>query len=124
MSDNHIAIIDDDEPFRTALLESVSSLGYWADGFASGEDFMRQPVRGIYDVIVTDIHMPGISGLELMEQLAALGSPTPVVLITARSESALPARARAAGAICLLTKPFELEELVKCLETAVDKSTR
>ncbi len=77
-----------------------------------------------YDCIVTDLHMPGISGLELTEQLAARGSPTPVVLITARSETGISERGRAAGAVCLLTKPFELDELVGCLETATAGSAR
>ena len=57
-----------------------------------------------FNCVVTDIHMPGMSGIDLMKRLAAEGSTTPVVLITARSDSNLEAKAAAAGAACLLTE--------------------
>jgi FixJ family two-component response regulator len=63
--------------------------------------------------------MPGMSGLDLMKRLTAGGAVTPVVLITARSDSQLEAKAAAAGAACLLRKPFEINDLIKCIEGAV-----
>ncbi len=63
--------------------------------------------------------MPGMSGLDLLQRLAARGSTTPVVLITARSDTNLTAKAAAAGAACLLRKPFEINDLIKCIEGAV-----
>jgi FixJ family two-component response regulator len=63
--------------------------------------------------------MPGMSGLDLMKHLAAQGTTTPVVLITARSDANLEAKAAAAGAVCLLRKPFEINELIGCIEGAV-----
>jgi len=63
--------------------------------------------------------MPGMSGLDLMKRLAAQRSSIPVVLITARSDSNLEAKAAAAGAVCLLRKPFEINDLIKCIEGAV-----
>jgi FixJ family two-component response regulator len=63
--------------------------------------------------------MPGMSGLDLVKSRAARGSTTPVVLITARSDANLEARAAAAGAACLLRKPFEINDLIKCIEDAV-----
>ena len=63
--------------------------------------------------------MPGMSGLDLMKRLTAGGSITPVVLITARSDSQLEAKAAAAGAACLLRKPFEINDLIMCIEGAV-----
>ena len=63
--------------------------------------------------------MPGMSGIDLMKCLAAQGSTTPVVLITARSDSNLEAKAAAAGAAYLLRKPFEINHLVRCIEGAV-----
>jgi FixJ family two-component response regulator len=62
--------------------------------------------------------MPGMSGLDLMKMLAARGSTTPVILITARSDLSLEAKAAAAGAVCLLRKPFEIDDLIKCIEQA------
>jgi FixJ family two-component response regulator len=117
--DLEIAVIDDDESFRVALVESLSSLGYGADGYASAEDYIRAIEDKLFDCVVTDIHMPGTSGLDLMKLLAARGGTTPVVLITARSETNLEAKAAAAGAASLLRKPFEINELIECIEGAV-----
>jgi FixJ family two-component response regulator len=114
-----IAVIDDDESFRIALVESLSSLGYGSSGYASAEDYLRGTEDSSFNCIVTDVHMPGMSGLDLMKRLAARGSTTPVVLITARSDSNLEARAAAVGAACLLQKPFEINELIECIEAAV-----
>jgi len=117
--DLEIAVIDDDQSFRMALVESLSSLGYGADGYASVEDYIGSTGGKSFDCVVTDIHMPGMSGLDLMKRLAAGGSTTPVVLITARSDTNLEAKAAAAGAARLLRKPFEINDLIECIEGAV-----
>jgi FixJ family two-component response regulator len=117
--DLEIAVIDDDQSFRVALVESLSSLGYGANGYASAEDYIALIGGKSFDCVVTDIHMPGMSGLDLMKRLAAGGSTTPVVLITARSDTNLEAKAAAAGAACLLRKPFEINNLIECIEGAV-----
>jgi FixJ family two-component response regulator len=114
-----IAVIDDDESFRIALVESLSSLGYGASGCASAEDYIDAIGGRSFNCIVTDIHMPGMSGLDLMKCLASRGATTPVILITARSDSNLEAKAAAAGAACLLRKPFEINALIQCIEGAV-----
>jgi FixJ family two-component response regulator len=113
-----IAVIDDDQSFRVALVESLSSLGFGVDGYASAEHYIDAIGRKSFNCIVTDIHMPGMSGLDLMRCLARRGSMVPVVLITARSDANLEAKAAAAGAACLLKKPFEIHQLVKCIEGA------
>jgi FixJ family two-component response regulator len=118
-TDLEIAVIDDDESFRVALVDALSSLGHRSDGYASGDDYFRLARNKPFDCIVTDIHMPGMSGLELMKRLSADGTAKPVVLITARSDTNLQAKAMAAGAACLLKKPFEISALLKCIERAV-----
>jgi FixJ family two-component response regulator len=117
--DLDIAVIDDDDSFRVALVESLSSLGYQADGYVSAEDYISTVGGKSFSCVVTDIHMPGMSGLDLMHRLAAQGSTIPVVLITARSDANLEAKAAAAGAVCLLRKPFEINDLIACIEGAV-----
>ena len=115
-----IAVIDDDASFRVALVESLSSLGYETSGYAAAEDYLCGIANGSFDCVVSDIHMPGMSGLELMKRLAARGGSTiPVVLITARSDSSLEVKATVAGAASLLRKPFEINDLIKCIEEAV-----
>jgi FixJ family two-component response regulator len=114
-----IAVIDDDESFRVALVESLSSLGYAVDGYFSAEEYIHTGDGKAFDCVITDIHMPGMSGLDLMKRLAAQGIATPVILITARSDSNLEAKAVASGGACLLRKPFDINDMVKCIEGAV-----
>jgi FixJ family two-component response regulator len=113
-----IAVIDDDESFRVALVESLSSLGYETIGYASAEDYLGGIADRSIDCVISDVHMPGMSGLDLTKHLAAVGATTPVILITARSDSSLAAKAAAAGAMCLLRKPFEIDGLIKCIDEA------
>ena len=119
MSTEHlIAVIDDDGPFRTALVESLVSMGYDAQGYASADEFVAADGESSCDCVVTDIHMPGMSGIDLKLMLSARGSTVPVIMITARSDRGLEARALASGAVCLLKKPFDSAELIHCLELA------
>ena len=115
-----VAVIDDDEPFRAALVESLLSLGYGARGFASAEEFVAVDAEISCDCVITDIHMPGMSGLDLKRLLTARDSRVPVIMITARAEPDLEARAAASGAVCLLRKPFAAEALLHCLRSALD----
>ena len=113
-----LAVIDDDDSFRTALVESLCSLGYGAREFASADAFMAADGVASYDCVITDIHMPGMSGLDLMRSLRARGSSVPVIVITARAEPGMEAKVLGDGAVCLLRKPFETDALVGCLEKA------
>jgi FixJ family two-component response regulator len=114
-----IAVIDDDDSFRVALAESLSTFGFGVRGYASAEDFISGNGQTLCNLAVTDVHMPGMSGLDLARSLAASGSKIPIILITARSEASLEARALAAGVACFLRKPFEIGDLVKCIEEAL-----
>ena len=116
-----IAVIDDDESMRNGLVTLVRSAGYAAQGFASADGFLglgRDAWRD-FACVVTDIQMPGLSGIELKQRLSAARSPLPVIMITARDEAGLEARAHAAGAICFLKKPIEAAVLIRCLEIAL-----
>jgi len=115
-----IAVIDDDEPFRTALVESLCSLGYRARGFASAEEFFAASGESSCDCVITDVHMPGMSGLDLQRLLVTRDWRVPVIMITARGEPGLEAKAVASGAVCLLRKPFGADALIGCLEKALE----
>jgi FixJ family two-component response regulator len=114
-----IAVIDDDESFRTALVEALCSLGYGARSFASAEEFVAAGDAGLSDCIITDIHMPGMSGIDLKRLLVVHDCRVPVIMITARTEPALEALAVASGAVCVLKKPFETATLIGCLQSAL-----
>jgi FixJ family two-component response regulator len=115
-----VAIIDDDKPFRTALVESLDSLGYSARGFASAEEFIARVGASSWDCVITDIHMPGMSGFDLKELLASRAPLVPVIMITARAGPELEAKAKAGGAVCLLRKPFDSSALIDCLQKALN----
>jgi FixJ family two-component response regulator len=120
MSAATIAIVDDDEPFRAALVESLLSLGYGARGFASAEEFIALHGEVACDCIITDVHMPGMSGFDLKEVLTTRNSELPVIMITARAEPNLEAKAAASGVVCLLRKPFAAAALLACIKRALD----
>lgn len=114
-----VAIIDDDESLRLALVGLVRSMGIDARGFASAEEFLGSGQADSFGCIVTDIHMPGMSGIELKQELGARQSVVPVIMITARGEPGLEEKARASGAACFLKKPFDAGVLVGCIERAL-----
>ncbi|WP_068032247.1 response regulator transcription factor [Rhodoplanes sp. Z2-YC6860] len=116
---NLIAVVDDDESFRTALVDALSSLGYGARGFSSAEQFVSDGGEEPYDCVITDIQMPGLSGFDLKKSLVERNSKVPVIMITAHAGPGLEATAKAGGAVCLLRKPFDTSALTACLEKAI-----
>ncbi len=114
-----ISIIDDDASLRVALTGLVRSLGYRASAFASAEDFLAAGAAPESACIVSDIQMPGLSGIELKERLTQSGCAAPMIMITARTEGGLHERAMASGALCVLKKPFAAEDLIACLDRAL-----
>jgi FixJ family two-component response regulator len=115
-----VSIVDDDDSLRVALTTFLRSFGFIASGFGSVEDFLRAPEFLSATCIVTDIQLPGQSGIDLKLLLGITRPDVPVIMITARSEAALLASARSSGAYCLLQKPFAGDVLVRCIEGALD----
>jgi FixJ family two-component response regulator len=115
-----ISIIDDDNSFRHALVGLIRSLGYGARGFESAEEFVEADVARNSACIITDVQMPGMSGIDLQRFLTRSQCPVPVIMITARTEPGLEDEALASGAVCLLRKPFEVSVLTDCLRRALN----
>lgn len=115
-----IAVIDDDETFREALVEALDSLGYGVRGFASAEEFVEAGGESSCRCVITDIQMPGMNGLDLAALLAARESTVPVIMITGQSEPDLETKAAACGAVALLRKPFPWATLLGCVKTALN----
>lgn len=111
-----IAIVEDDESLRPALVGLARSLGYDAEAYVSGEAFLAADAAGRAACLISDFQLPGIDGLDLAARVPGL----PVILITARTERTIDARACACGIHCLLRKPFEPDELAECIRTALD----
>lgn len=115
-----IAIIDDDPSIRTATASLLRSAGYATRCFDSADAFLAAP-DGINtcDCVLTDISMPGSSGLQLAAQLRSTRPALPFILMTARTEAALLASAELCGAVCVLRKPFAADGLIGCVERAL-----
>ena len=114
-----ISIIDDDSSQRDALAGFVRSLGYDVRAFASAEEFLASGELDQLACAITDIHMPGMNGFELKQELSLRFSSVPVIMITARSEPDLEEKAMSHGATCFLRKPIEADTLVDCIEKAL-----
>lgn len=114
-----VSIIEDDASLCLALVGLVHSLGYEASGFQSAEDFLQSAQLEQAECVITDVHMPQMNGIDLKKQLNERGNLVPVILITARSERALEKMAIEIGAFGLITKPFDMDELVECLQKAM-----
>ena len=116
-----ISVIDDDESLCSVLVGLLRASGYEARGFASAEAFLAWEGAGGCDCVITDIHMPGMSGIDLKKVLEARQLLVPVILITARLDPVMEARARSSGAVCLLKKPFEADALIECITKALER---
>jgi FixJ family two-component response regulator len=117
-----ISVIDDDESVRQALKGLIRSLGYDAATFASAEEYLDSAHLLDTSCLITDIHMPGISGIELQEKLMNCGHRTKIIFITGFPEETLRKRALQAGAMGFLKKPFNDDCLVKCIDRALESA--
>jgi FixJ family two-component response regulator len=114
-----ISIIDDDPSVRQATDGLVRSLGYRAMTFASAEDFLQSDHIDDTSCLITDVQMPGLSGVELQSVLKARGTRLPIIFITAFPEDRIRRCVLEAGAVGFLSKPFEEASLIRHLETAL-----
>jgi FixJ family two-component response regulator len=114
-----IAIVDDNDSFRHATTSFIRSLGYAVIQFASAEAFLKSDHLHETDCLISDVHMPGMNGVELQGKLIAQGYHLPIIFVTAFPEIKVSAQALAAGAIGFLAKPFNDEVLVECLNEAI-----
>jgi FixJ family two-component response regulator len=112
-----VSIVDDDESVREGLMGLMQSHGYDAKAFSSAADFLA--ADGCEDCLVVDIHMPGMTGLELCSHMAHENCDTPIIMITARHDEGLRKRALNSGAHCYLVKPLGEERLLECVRSAI-----
>src|SRR5215831_6199901 len=117
-----IAIVDDDESIRVAMAALIQTLGFAASSFASAEEFLESPELGETSCLISDVRMPGISGLELQSRLASENRRTPIIFITAFPDPRIEERALAGGAVGFLAKPFDGQTLIQCVDRALSQS--
>jgi FixJ family two-component response regulator len=111
-----VAIVDDDAAMRRSLERLLQAHGYATGGFASAEGFLESGLADSAIGLVLDIHLPGMSGIELRRELLAAGKKVQVVFMTAFDDDATRAEALALGCLDYLEKPFETRRLTDALE--------
>jgi FixJ family two-component response regulator len=114
-----VAIVDDDELMRGALQGLLKEAGLPARAFASGEEFLRSGAQHLSSCLITDIRMPGMSGLDLQARLNAEHIRIPVIFMTAHGEDRIRMQALRAGAVDFLAKPFDDNVLLETVRAAL-----
>jgi FixJ family two-component response regulator len=114
-----IAVIDDDASIRRALQRLLQSAGFAVETFATAREFLDADYGAQAACLVLDVHLPGMSGLQLQEYLAASGVPIPIVFITAYADEPTRERVQRAGAVGYLRKPFDQGTLIEAISRAI-----
>ena len=119
-----VHIVDDDESFRTATARLLRAAGYEVRVYGSAAEFLRAHSvnrRAGLSCVLVDVHMPGLSGLDLQEQLAETGEPSSLIFVSGRGDVPMSVRAMKGGALDFLTKPIRKEKLLKTVTMALAK---
>jgi len=117
-----VSVVDDDRFFRDSMCRLMRSMGYTIDVFASAADFLASPQLAETACLIADIHMPGMTGLELYRRLIDTGNAIPTILVTAFPNDADRARALNDGVLCYLPKPVDEDHLTRCVRAALSSA--
>ena len=117
-----VFVVDDDASFRDSLRDLIGSAGLDVQTFASAPEFLASPRPDAASCLVLDVKLPGLSGLDLQQELAKLDVQIPIIFITGHGDIPMTVRAMKAGAIEFLTKPFRDEDLLNAVEQAINRS--
>jgi two-component system response regulator FixJ len=119
-----IAVVDDDASVRRGLARLLRSAGYQAETYASSRDFLQQADFETPACLILDVRMPGQTGIELQEVLAAADSDLPIIFVTGHGDIPMAVRTIRAGAVDFLTKPFDDQELLDAIGRAITRPRR
>ena len=114
-----VSIVDDDESVRESLPDLIREFGFSVRAFSSAEEFLASPSVDATSCLILDVQMPQMSGVELQSVLMAQGRCPPIVFMTAVPDEEMRDQALKAGAVCVLTKPFDVRTLGECIGKAL-----
>lgn len=120
----HIYLIDDDDSMRESLTRMLRDVGYLVDDYSSGAKFLEKSLPISPAVILLDMQMPDMTGIELQEKLLKSGRKTPIVFVSGQTYPYQIVQGLKKGAVDLLFKPFNLEELLKAVADAIEFDQR
>jgi FixJ family two-component response regulator len=115
-----VAIVDDDDSLRVALQGLLKATGFPAEAYASAEEFLSSGQQQQTACLITDIRMPGMSGLDLQAKLNADRFRIPIIFLTAHGDEKMRMQALRAGAVEFLAKPFDAEALLENVRAALE----
>lgn len=119
----HILTVDDSASIRMTTKIALTSAGYQVTEAVDGLDGLNKAKLGSYDLIVTDLNMPNMNGLQMIESLRQSGSNigVPIIFLTTESDANLKTQAKAAGATGWIQKPFNADGLIKVVQKVLGK---
>ena len=120
----HIYLIDDDESMRTSLSRMLKDVGYIVEDFSSAVTFLEHSLPVAPAVILLDMQMPDMTGLDLQEKLLKIGRKTPIVFVSGQSHPHQIVKSLKQGAVDFLFKPFNLDDLLKAVADALEFDRR
>lgn len=118
---NLIAVVDDDESIRLALIPALQSIGFDVLVFDSAESFIESARLSDVGCVITDLRMPGMSGLELQAKLRRDGYHIPTIFMTAHGVPEVRSQATAAGAVAFFDKPFDPDVLLETVQKLMEE---
>ena len=119
-----IYVVDDDASVREALSSLIRSVGLRVEAFASAQEFLAHPQTDAPSCLVLDVQLPGLSGLDLQQELAKADIQIPIVFLTGHGDIPTSVRAIKAGALEFLTKPFNDEDLLDAIQQGIARNQR
>ncbi len=114
-----VVIIDDDEAIRDSTAALLTSAGFCVKTYGSGGEFLKSHDVSAAGCLVIDCQMPEVGGFELVDRLTSKGAHAPVILMTGNCGPSTKTRARSAGAVAILEKPFSEELLLEAIRRAL-----
>lgn len=115
-----ISVVDNDDSVCQATGRLVKSLGFTAEVFSCVEDFLKSDRLHDTSCLILDVHMPGITGIQLQTFLTAAGYRIPIIFVTASADEKIRARALQAGAVDFLRKPYGDRDLLSAIHSALN----
>ena len=119
-----VLVVDDDPSVRKSLTRLLASAGYAVEAFASAREFLARERHAGPCCLVLDVRMPGLTGLDLQDALAAAGRRMSIVFVTGHVDVPMSVKAMKGGAVDLLTKPVDAKDLLKAIQRAVAKDVQ
>ena len=116
-----VFVVDDDRSIREATQSLLASVGLRVETFETAQEFLGTKRPDAPGCLVLDVRLPGLSGLDLQRELAAAGTPVPIVFITGHGDIPMSVQAMKAGAVEFLTKPFRDQQLLDAIQQAIER---